>query len=297
MDVGTSTISHGSETSDDGKMKSELLRLIDVYTPKDSKAPLSLLLPGFTSLRLLLTKEIKTEKEENLITSVMISYASYKGAGRAEADVVTMTARDFMLLTVQTRDNWTTETTDRPQVDPDVNCATRTAAVQPVRASSDKLDPYRCLTDTSCCQPSEVSKDNQQYDSKLPVVKPFTNNCVNINPKVCTDTTSGTCRSFNNYLHKAGADTTYINQSNFSLFTSDSRTNFVAASEIDVASKFAPTSPQHLNQDQGNQIKSTFTPDFFDIPRYPDHTQLSGVSYEMEDYFRFEGEDNEKEKI
>ena len=99
VDVGAVSLPSVTENKEDCQKHLELLRLLEAYMPKNKNSPLALFLPGFTSLRLLLVKQEKTDKDFELIRSILVSYSSYLQAGRSESDVIAMTARDFMLLT------------------------------------------------------------------------------------------------------------------------------------------------------------------------------------------------------
>jgi hypothetical protein len=101
VDVGAATLPAVSENTQDLQTQIDLLRLIEAFMPKNKNSPLALFLPGFTSLRLLLLQQCKSERDNELIRTVITSYISYRQAGRSDPDVVAMTARDFMLLTKQ----------------------------------------------------------------------------------------------------------------------------------------------------------------------------------------------------
>jgi len=77
---------------------SELLKLLEQYTPGQGDSPYSMYLPGFSMLRLLLTKQAKTTQESELISTVLESYSSYKASGRRNQEIACLTARDFMVL-------------------------------------------------------------------------------------------------------------------------------------------------------------------------------------------------------
>jgi hypothetical protein len=76
----------------------EVLKLIVEHTPTHRNAPHSPYLPGFEALRQVLTKQHKSEEEEELITTTLDSYSSYLSSGRKTAEIAWMVARDFMLL-------------------------------------------------------------------------------------------------------------------------------------------------------------------------------------------------------
>jgi hypothetical protein len=99
VDVGASTIPSTTENRIDTQKQIDLLRMLEGYMPKNKYSPMSLFLPGFTSLRLLLVKDEKSPKDFELLRSILVSYDSYVQAGRSDSDVIAMTARDFMFLT------------------------------------------------------------------------------------------------------------------------------------------------------------------------------------------------------
>jgi len=78
-----------------------LLNLIQKCTPADKSSPLAQYLPGFTSLRILLTQQDRSARDDELLKAILSCYDSYKRVGRSEADIATMTARDFMVLSKQ----------------------------------------------------------------------------------------------------------------------------------------------------------------------------------------------------
>ena len=82
-------------------MHYDLLNLIQRFTPADKNSPLAQYLPGFTSLRILLTQQFRSERENELLKSILSCFESYRKVGRADADIATMTARDFMALSKQ----------------------------------------------------------------------------------------------------------------------------------------------------------------------------------------------------
>lgn len=96
VDIGSSP-----ETGSDAKESSlcrELLSLIQTYTPADKQSPLAELLPGFTSLRLLLSDRAESDREHELMKAALGFYTAYKANGLSNQDAVWMTARDFMVF-------------------------------------------------------------------------------------------------------------------------------------------------------------------------------------------------------
>jgi len=85
----------------DSEEASEILQLhslIETHTPLDKNSPHVEYLPGFTSLRLLLTDHARSDRENELIKSALRAFQTYRSAGRSDKDCAWMTARDFMIL-------------------------------------------------------------------------------------------------------------------------------------------------------------------------------------------------------
>jgi hypothetical protein len=55
-------------------------------------------LPGFTTLRILLTKHARTAHESEMLSTMLESYFSYRSSGRSATETAWMCARDYMLL-------------------------------------------------------------------------------------------------------------------------------------------------------------------------------------------------------
>jgi hypothetical protein len=91
-----------SETDDPNETRvliHELLSLIHYHTPSDKSSPLSEFLPGFSSLRLLLSGEFSASKRErDLLESALGFFRKYRAMGIFDKDAVWMTARDFMAV-------------------------------------------------------------------------------------------------------------------------------------------------------------------------------------------------------
>ena len=99
VDVGVGPPPKSAEMSElENRLRHELLDLIHKCTPVDKSSPLAPYLPGFTSLRLLLTQQDCSHRDNDLLKSVLASYESYKKGDRPDTDIAAMTARDFMLL-------------------------------------------------------------------------------------------------------------------------------------------------------------------------------------------------------
>jgi hypothetical protein len=100
VDVGVGPPAKPDEmTEEEAQLRHELLILIQKCMPVDKNSQFASYLPGFTSLRLLLTQHILSPREEDLLKSILGVYASYKkGSQRSEPNIAVLTARDFMLL-------------------------------------------------------------------------------------------------------------------------------------------------------------------------------------------------------
>lgn len=98
VDIGVGTLPVPADSAQNADIRSTILSLIDLYMPKDKNSPLAMYLPGFTSLRLLLAQEVKSEKSEELLNVVMGIFLSCR-TGKSDADTITSTARYFMALT------------------------------------------------------------------------------------------------------------------------------------------------------------------------------------------------------
>jgi hypothetical protein len=96
VDVGKDATNDPDDAEADGL--TSLLRIIETHTPSDKSSPRAGFLPGFTALRLLLQKKKRSQRENDLLKSVLACYESYKTTGRSEADTACMTARDYMAL-------------------------------------------------------------------------------------------------------------------------------------------------------------------------------------------------------
>jgi hypothetical protein len=98
VDVGTLGPPNDSKTTREIQLYSDLLKLVEGYMPAGKSSPLAAFLPGFTALRVILIKRNRSSQEEELLKTAMNCYTTNKQAGRSDADVVAMTARDFMAL-------------------------------------------------------------------------------------------------------------------------------------------------------------------------------------------------------
>mmetsp|Transcript_1459 Transcript_1459/g.3698 ORF Transcript_1459/g.3698 Transcript_1459/m.3698 type:complete len:1141 (+) Transcript_1459:269-3691(+) len=73
-----------------------LILLLASNIPSDMNSPLGQQLQGIMSLRLVLLRgNRRTPEEEQLVETILVLYESYIHAGRSEADIAVMVARDF----------------------------------------------------------------------------------------------------------------------------------------------------------------------------------------------------------
>jgi hypothetical protein len=97
----------GNDTSDSREGRhtesavDQVISLLGEFMPSDSSSPLSSLLPGFMSLRLMLLRPNKSSEEQDIMRTMLGSYASYSAGGRTKSDIAIMLARDFMFLVQQ----------------------------------------------------------------------------------------------------------------------------------------------------------------------------------------------------
>lgn len=102
VDVGL--VSSCDSTGDTCKTDSgvrELADLISNQMPDDKNSPLASLLPGFTSLRLLLLKTNRSEREAELLQKALSLFGQYKQSGHSTETIAAMICRDFMQWTRQ----------------------------------------------------------------------------------------------------------------------------------------------------------------------------------------------------
>jgi hypothetical protein len=93
-------------TDEEAHLHHELLLLIQKCMPADKKSPFASFLPGFTSLRLLLIQQSRSAREDELLKSILASYANYrKGGLRSDTDMAVSMARDFMMKSKQGQNN------------------------------------------------------------------------------------------------------------------------------------------------------------------------------------------------
>jgi hypothetical protein len=86
-----------SATDKDRRVKNLLGLLASNIPPSEMTGPLGPHLQNIMSLRLILLRDSssRTPEEEQLVDTVLVLYESYLSAGRKEADIVVMVARDF----------------------------------------------------------------------------------------------------------------------------------------------------------------------------------------------------------
>jgi hypothetical protein len=103
VEVGAPPKTAGVEQdgSENCQLSNELLSLICTHMPNDKTDDLAPYLPGFTSLHLLLIKRSRSARENEMLKSVLASCSSYKLARQSDSDVAWMTARDYMIMSVQ----------------------------------------------------------------------------------------------------------------------------------------------------------------------------------------------------
>lgn len=103
VDVGlpseTATSSDDDDSDERQVLTRELLSLLHHHTPLDKSSPLAEFLPGFSSLRLLLSSDFsESRREQALLEAALGFFRKYRTMGIAEKDAVWMTARDFMTV-------------------------------------------------------------------------------------------------------------------------------------------------------------------------------------------------------
>ena len=97
VDLGVSAHDEVGNSSQNAQLATELLNKLTSVMPKDQRSPLAEYLPGFSSIRLLLTTPAHSDRERALFNSVIECYKTYKEAGVSDRDAIWMTARDCML--------------------------------------------------------------------------------------------------------------------------------------------------------------------------------------------------------
>lgn len=102
VEVGEGAPPQASEVaSGEDPRISELLAMLEANMPKDQHAPLAPLLPGLTSLRLLLVKPTRTLEESESLDVALNTYESYKLEGRSASEIIGLTSRTFMVMSRQ----------------------------------------------------------------------------------------------------------------------------------------------------------------------------------------------------
>jgi hypothetical protein len=97
VDLGVSAHDEVDNSCQNAQLATELLNKLSGVIPRDQRSPLAEYLPGFSSIRLLLTTTAQSDRERALFNSVIECYRSYKSAGVSDHDAAWMTARDCML--------------------------------------------------------------------------------------------------------------------------------------------------------------------------------------------------------
>jgi len=103
VEVGHPTVTTASTVgpTEEEKQQQELLSLIESKMPENKGSPFAAYLPGFTSLRLLLTRKPVSQVDNTLTELAVEIYSSHKSAGQPESEIAWMTARDFMQMSKQ----------------------------------------------------------------------------------------------------------------------------------------------------------------------------------------------------
>jgi hypothetical protein len=103
VEVGSPQTENAVEVPSEEEIRlKNLLTLVQGYMPADKRSPLAMYLPGFTSLQMLLQKKSRSNRDDQLVNLALASYESYQRSGYNDADLVSMVARDFMLMSKQT---------------------------------------------------------------------------------------------------------------------------------------------------------------------------------------------------
>lgn len=97
VDLGVSAHDEDDNSDQYSRIATELLNNLSTVMPRDQRSPLAEYLPGFSSIRLLLTTTTHSDREKALLRSVIDCYKTYKAAGATEHDAIWMTARDCMI--------------------------------------------------------------------------------------------------------------------------------------------------------------------------------------------------------
>ena len=103
--IKASSVTSEGHAEERGARIDELLSLLAEFMPTDKSSPLAAFVPGFISLRHALLRASRSKEEEDIISTIMGSYVSYKVSGRSKLDIATMMAREFMLITQYRQQN------------------------------------------------------------------------------------------------------------------------------------------------------------------------------------------------
>jgi len=86
--------------NDKGKNQvlNDIVSLLGEHIPSDPNSPLSVYVPGFMAIRLMMLKSSWSDHEKELIRTLVDSYSSYTNAGREANEIAVLLARDCMFL-------------------------------------------------------------------------------------------------------------------------------------------------------------------------------------------------------
>jgi hypothetical protein len=108
VDIGSQPIQKGqvvnqnsTESEMNTKQVEDLVALLGQHMPHNQSYPHAAHLSEFMSCRLMLLKPLRTQEEEDAVSTLMSSYNSYLRSGRDESDIAMMIARDFTFLKQQ----------------------------------------------------------------------------------------------------------------------------------------------------------------------------------------------------
>jgi hypothetical protein len=87
------TVSHTKS-----ELKDELISILGEHMPLDSSSEFAFCLPGFMSLRLLLLKSNTTVEEDDMITTILNSFVSFRTSSLSDGEIAVMLTRDFLYL-------------------------------------------------------------------------------------------------------------------------------------------------------------------------------------------------------
>jgi len=79
----------------------QVISLLGEFMPSEPGSPHAPFLPGFMSLRLMLLRPSKSAEDEEMVRTILGSYASYTAGGRARQDIALNLSQDYMFLSSQ----------------------------------------------------------------------------------------------------------------------------------------------------------------------------------------------------